>query len=204
MMDSLPLPQRRGHCLPAFDPFLTDSTRRAGYRDMRQGAPGNDAGSGWLSGTARSHRARRSDAAPEEGEDAGKVQSIGARYSHGELTLEQAAELGCRACGSPGGGCQFLGTAATSQVVAEALGLTRSSCRSRAFRATDLARDGPAIRAGLVGLAAARIDHPRHPHARLDPQRDDRPRGVSAARRICCLHIPAIAFAAGLDRPNGR
>ncbi|MSQ93092.1 MAG: YjhG/YagF family D-xylonate dehydratase [Gemmataceae bacterium] len=61
---------------------------------------------------------------PTEGEDAGKVQSIGARFSHGELTLQQAAELGCRACGSPGGGCQFLGTAATSQVVAESLGLT--------------------------------------------------------------------------------
>src|SRR5207302_1020203 len=61
---------------------------------------------------------------PTEGEDAGKVQTIGARFAHGELTLEQAAELGCRACGSPGGGCQFLGTAATSQVVGEALGLS--------------------------------------------------------------------------------
>ena len=29
----------------------------------------------------------------------------------------------CRACASPGGGCQFLGTAATSQVVGEALGM---------------------------------------------------------------------------------
>src|SRR5882724_9819276 len=61
---------------------------------------------------------------PVEGEDAGKVQSIGARFAHGEITLEQAADLGCRACGSPGGGCQFLGTAATSQVVGEALGLS--------------------------------------------------------------------------------
>src|SRR3954464_9278170 len=61
---------------------------------------------------------------PREGEDAGKIQSIGARYSHGELSLEEAAELGCRACASPGGGCQFLGTAATAQVVAEALGIT--------------------------------------------------------------------------------
>src|SRR2546427_1227962 len=61
---------------------------------------------------------------PTEGEDAGKVQSIGARFSHGEITLEKAAELGCRACGSPGGGCQFLGTAATSQVVAEGLGIS--------------------------------------------------------------------------------
>src|SRR4051812_13913183 len=61
---------------------------------------------------------------PESGEDAGKVQTIGARFAHHELTLEEAAEAGCRACASPGGGCQFLGTAATAQVVAEALGLT--------------------------------------------------------------------------------
>ncbi len=60
---------------------------------------------------------------PSEGEDAGKVQTIGVRYAQGELTLAEAAELGCRACATPGGGCQFLGTAATSQVVAEALGL---------------------------------------------------------------------------------
>src|SRR5437867_7481021 len=60
----------------------------------------------------------------EQGEDAGTVQSIGARFAHGIITLQQAAELGCRACASPGGGCQFLGTAATSQVVGEALGLS--------------------------------------------------------------------------------
>ncbi|HTV07842.1 MAG TPA: YjhG/YagF family D-xylonate dehydratase [Candidatus Aquilonibacter sp.] len=60
---------------------------------------------------------------PDEGEDAGRVQTIGARFSQGEITQEYAAEVGCRACASPGGGCQFLGTAATSQVVGEALGL---------------------------------------------------------------------------------
>jgi len=60
---------------------------------------------------------------PSEGEDAGKVQTIGVRFAQGELSLQEAAELGCRACATPGGGCQFLGTAATSQVVAEALGL---------------------------------------------------------------------------------
>src|SRR5256886_15202780 len=42
---------------------------------------------------------------PTNGEDAGKVQSIGARFAHGELTLEQAADLGCRALGLPGGRC---------------------------------------------------------------------------------------------------
>jgi len=62
---------------------------------------------------------------PAEGaEDAGIVQSIGARFAHGLITLDYAAEMGCKACGSPGGGCQFLGTAATSQVVGEALGLS--------------------------------------------------------------------------------
>src|SRR3954469_13515002 len=37
----------------------------------------------------------------EEGEDAGKVQSIGARFAHGTLSLQEAAEAGCRACASP-------------------------------------------------------------------------------------------------------
>jgi xylonate dehydratase len=60
---------------------------------------------------------------PTHGEDAGKVQTIGVRYVHGEISLEEASEMACRACASPGGGCQFLGTAATSQVVAEALGM---------------------------------------------------------------------------------
>src|SRR5687767_12723536 len=61
--------------------------------------------------------------AAADGEDAGRVQTIGVRFAHGEITLEEAAEQGCRACASPGGGCQFLGTAATAQVVGEALGL---------------------------------------------------------------------------------
>ena len=61
---------------------------------------------------------------PTQGEDAGKVQTIGARFAHGLISLEEAADLGCRACASPGGGCQFLGTAATSQVIGEALGLS--------------------------------------------------------------------------------
>ena len=59
----------------------------------------------------------------EDGWNAASVQSIGAQYLHGQITLEEAASAGCHSCASPGGGCQFLGTAATSQVVAEALGL---------------------------------------------------------------------------------
>lgn len=60
---------------------------------------------------------------PTAGEDAAKIQTIGARFAHGQITLEEAADLGCRVCATPGGGCQFLGTAASAQVVAEALGM---------------------------------------------------------------------------------
>jgi putative YjhG/YagF family dehydratase len=60
----------------------------------------------------------------EEAEDTAKVQTLSARFAHGEISLDHAALMGCRACGSPGGGCQFMGTAATSQVVGEALGLS--------------------------------------------------------------------------------
>src|SRR2546429_3856324 len=56
-------------------------------------------------------------------EDAGQVQSLGARFAQDLVSLDYAATMGCRACGSAGGGCQFLGTAATSQVVAGGLGL---------------------------------------------------------------------------------
>ncbi len=112
---------------------------------------------------------------PREGEDAGKVQSIGARYAHGELSLAEASELGCRACGSPGGGCQFLGTAATSQVVAEALGLTvphAALAPSGQPIWLDMARRSARA---LVRLGAGREDRRRRPRRSLDPQRHGRP-----------------------------
>src|SRR5256885_2909889 len=57
------------------------------------------------------------------GEDAGQVQSLGARFARDLVSLDYAATMGCRACGSAGGGCQVLGAPATAQVVAEAPGL---------------------------------------------------------------------------------
>jgi putative YjhG/YagF family dehydratase len=138
---------------------------------------------------------------PSEGEDAGKVQSIGARYAHGELTLAQAAELGCRACASPGGGCQFLGTAATSQVVAEALGLAlphaalapsgqpiwRQTARQSARALVALARAGVATAAVLTDAA---VCNAMAVHAAFGGSTN------------LVLHIPAIAHAAGLTRPT--
>src|ERR1700693_417929 len=41
---------------------------------------------------------------PSDGEDAGKIQTIGARFAHGQISLQEAADLGCKACASPGGG----------------------------------------------------------------------------------------------------
>jgi putative YjhG/YagF family dehydratase len=137
---------------------------------------------------------------PREGEDAGKIQSIGARYAHGELSLAEAAELGCRACASPGGGCQFLGTAATSQVVAEALGMTlphaalapsgqpiwRDMARRSARALVAMAARGFTL--GDV-LTDAAIENAMVVHAAFGGSTN------------LLLHVPAIAFAAGLRRP---
>jgi len=138
---------------------------------------------------------------PVDGEDAGKVQSIGARYAHGEITLEHAADMGCRACATPGGGCQFLGTAATSQVVAEALGL--------ALPHSALAPSGqPIWRQNAVASAQAIAElETRGIHVR-DIVTSDAVHNAMVVHAAVggstnlLLHIPAIAFAAGLPRPS--
>ncbi len=138
---------------------------------------------------------------PESGEDAGKVQTIGARFAQEQITLEYAAEVGCRACASPGGGCQFLGTAATSQVVGEALGL--------ALPHTALAPSGQPIwldaakrssrallRLHALGigtedvLTQAALRNAMVVHAAFGGSTN------------LLLHIPAIAHAARLERPT--
>ena len=138
---------------------------------------------------------------PTNGEDAGKVQTIGARYSAGMLSLKEAAELGCRACASPGGGCQFLGTAATSQVVAEALGM--------ALPHSALAPSGSAVWKEIAIRSARAIVHladQRIPmSAILTPGAIRNAMVVHAAfggSTNLLLHIPAIAHAAGLPRPT--
>ena len=138
---------------------------------------------------------------PRVGEDAGKVQSIGARYTRGELSLKEAAEAGCRACASPGGGCQFLGTAATAQVVAEALGMalphSALAPSGQPIWADVARRSARAVRA----LAAAGTTS-------KDIVTDAAIRNGMAVHAAfggstnLLLHVPAIAFAAGLRRPT--
>jgi putative YjhG/YagF family dehydratase len=138
---------------------------------------------------------------PENGEDAGKIQTLGARFSHGLITLQEAADLGCRACASPGGGCQFLGTAATAQVVGEALGLSLPH--------TALAPSGQPVWLDGAVKSARALSH-------LEAK------GITTRRILTdasirnamvvhaafggstnlLLHIPAIAHAAGLKRPR--
>jgi len=137
----------------------------------------------------------------DEGEDAARVQSIGARFAHNQITLEHAAEMGCRACGSPGGGCQFLGTAATSQVVGEALGMSLPhsalapsghpiwlDMARRSARAL-MTLESRGIRIGDI-VSAAALQNAMVVHAAFGGSTN------------LILHLAAIAHAAGLRRPT--
>jgi xylonate dehydratase len=137
---------------------------------------------------------------PTDGEDTAKVQTLGARFAHGQITLQEAAEAGCRACASAGGGCQFLGTAATSQVVGEALGLSlphSALAPSGQPVWTDMAVQSARAIVELEGrkilmrqiLTDASIRNAMTVHAAFGGSTN------------LLLHIPAIAHAAKLRRP---
>ena len=137
----------------------------------------------------------------KDAEDAGKVQSIGARFAHGEIDLQYAADMGCRACGTPGGGCQFLGTAATSQVIAEAFGM--------ALPHSALAPSGSPIWRDIAVRSARAIVAMQKAKTTmgdiLTPAALHNAMVVHAAvggSTNLLLHIPAVAFAAGLPRPT--
>jgi putative YjhG/YagF family dehydratase len=139
--------------------------------------------------------------ATSDGEDTARVQTLGARFVHGEMTLDEAADAGCRTCASPGGGCQFLGTAATSQVVGEALGLTlphAALAPSGQPIWLDMARRSARALAQLADrrlsvrdiLTDAAVRNAMTVHAAFGGSTN------------LVLHIPAIAFSAGLRRPT--
>jgi putative YjhG/YagF family dehydratase len=138
---------------------------------------------------------------PVQGEDAGKIQTIGARFAHGQISLQEAAELGCRACASPGGGCQFLGTAATAQVVGEALGLSLPhsalapsgqpiwlDAARRSARALAQMQTHKVVLRNILTDAAVRNAMVVH--------------AAFGGSTNLLLHVPAIAYHAGLRRPT--
>lgn len=134
-------------------------------------------------------------------EDLGRIQTIGARYAQGTMSLADAAEAGCRACASPGGGCQFLGTAATSQVIAEALGLTLphsalAPSGSEIWR--DMARRSGAAVMTLENRGINTSDI-------LTEDAFENALAVHAAfggSTNLIMHLPAIAHQAGVRRPT--
>lgn len=137
----------------------------------------------------------------EEGEDTAKVQTLATRFAQGEITLDYAANMGCRACGSTGGGCQFMGTAATAQVVGEALGMSlphsalspsgapiwRDMARRSALAVMAMENEGISLQSILTedSLHNAMVAHA----------------AVGGSTNLV-LHLPAIAHAAGLPRPT--
>jgi putative YjhG/YagF family dehydratase len=138
---------------------------------------------------------------PENGEDAGKVQTIGARFAQEQISLEYAADVGCRACASPWGGCQFLGTAATSQVVAEALGLSLThSALAPSGQTVWLDAAARSARA-MLRMAQLRM-------GTADVLTDAAIRNAMVVHAAfggstnLLLHVPAVAHAAGLRRPS--
>lgn len=140
-----------------------------------------------------------------DAEDAGTVQTIGARFAHNLISLDYAAAMGCRACGSAGGGCQFFGTAATAQVVAEAFGMTlpHSALASSGEPIwLDMARRSALA---LVRLSGS-LTTPRITLGDILTQKS-----LENAMLLhvafggstnLLLHIPAIAQAAGLPQPT--
>src|SRR5437762_1314384 len=138
---------------------------------------------------------------PEEGEDAGAIQTIGARFAHGMISLEEASDLGCRACASPGGGCQFFGTAATAQAIGEALGMSLPH--------SALAPSGQSVWTDMaVRSARALVELEKQGLKSKDIVSPASIRNAMAVHAAfggstnLLLHIPAIAYAAGLPRPT--
>jgi len=136
----------------------------------------------------------------EEAENTAKVQTLGARYAHGEIALEYAAEMGCKACGSPGGGCQFMGTAASSQVLGEALGMAlphSALSPSGAPVWRDMARRSAlaVMECEKQGLTLAKILTEDALHNAMVLH------AAFGGSTNLILHVPAIAHAAGLRRP---
>ena len=136
-----------------------------------------------------------------DAEDTGTVQSLAARFARGEISLDYASVMGCKACGSAGGGCQFMGTAATSQVVAEALGLSLPhsalhpsgsdlwlDMARRSARALDRLATAATTTAEILTEDA--LHNAMVVHA-----------AVGGSTNLY-LHLPAVAHAAGIRRPT--
>lgn len=139
--------------------------------------------------------------APNNSEDLGTVQTIGVRYANNEISFDYATRVGCSACASAGGGCQFFGTAGTSQVIAESLGLSlthsalapsgeeiwKEIARNSTTAVLELTKKGITTKDIITDKA---IENAMVLHAAFGGSTN------------LLLHLPAIAHAAGLKMPR--
>ena len=204
--------QRRGHRVPPADPLAAHAPRRDRRGHLRQGPARHDDGAGRRCTICRACWCRAASRCwPKKAKTPGACNRVGARFAHSQITLEDAAENLCRACATPGGGCQFLGTAATSQVVGEALGMSLPhsalapsghpiwlDMARRSARAVLVARSArPHDARHSDGCCAAQ----RHGGAR-GVRRIDQPDPAPAGHRACGR--AAAAHRGGLDRGQSR
>ena len=143
---------------------------------------------------------------PAEGaEDAGTVQTIGARFAHGMITSGlcrrdglQSLRLFRRRLPVFGDGCHVAGCRRSARLELAAL---RPGALRRSLSGCDNAR-----RSALALLnSESGWNHPRrHHHAGGAGERDAGAFGVWRLDQLCCCIFPAIAHAAGLTPPIGR
>ena len=95
MFDSLPYRNDAAITMRRLIRSLPRRVGRDGHRDLRQGAARDDARAGRARATLPGIVVPGGVTLPAiGGEDAGKVQTIGARFAHGLITLDEAADDG--------------------------------------------------------------------------------------------------------------
>ena len=131
------------------------------------------------------------------------MQTIGARFAHGEITLEEAAELGCRACASPAAAASSSARRRHRRWSGEALGMSLTH--------SALAPSGHPIWLDMARRSARAADGDGNARTAMRDIADRRRRVHNAmvthaafgGSTNLLLHLPAIAHAAGLTRPDG-
>ena len=186
------LSQRRRDRLPPAHPLAAAAAGRAGRRHLRQGPAGDDDGARRRCAICPACSCpAASRCRPTNGEDAGTVQTIGARFAHGT-----AHARGSRRARLPR--LRLARAAAASSSARRRprrWSPRRSACRCRTPRSRR-----PASRSGSTWRGArparssswreAEAHRARHPHRRQPSATRWSCTPPSAARRICCCTFP--------------
>ena len=197
------LSQRRGDRVSPADSLAAHAARRAGRGHLRQGTAGHDAGAGRLRDLPCVLVPGGVTLPPAEGEDAGKVQSIGAATRTAKSRSKRRPRWAAAPAPRPAAAASFWARPPPSQVVAEASGM--------ALPHAALAPSGQPIWLDMAHRSAWRL--PPWPDRGIklrDILTDAAMRNAMVVHAAfggstnLLLHVPAIAHAAGLRTPDGR